>query len=187
MTHITNEQNFLEWRDNPQWAEIKKFQENSAAILSKQAYEAGLLTLNSGAWIQDGPKFAMKLGLASGYTLVNTVESMKQAIFERRLIQIATGKIDWVKTIRDNDNVIVPGRCYNHSMMVEGYDDDLHGGCFIIRNSLGEFGKYRGRHFLKYSDFDILFPSKYAYIDKGDQDMIEQYKAHIKIERAVNA
>lgn len=112
---------------------------------------------------------------------------MKKAIYERQLVQIATGKINWVATIRDNDNVIVPGKCYNHSMAVEGYDDDLHGGCFIIRNSLGEFGKYRGRHFLKYSDFDILFPSKYAYIDKSNQEMIDQYKAFVKIERAINA
>lgn len=129
----------------------------------------------------------MKLGLAAGYTLITSVEAMKQALYERQLIQIATGKINWLATVRDNDNVIVPGQCYNHSMAIEGYDDDLHGGCFIIRNSLGEFGKYRGRHFLKYTDFWILFPSKYAYIDKNNKEMIEQYKAYVKVERAINA
>ena len=40
MTHITNEQNFLEWRDNPAWEEVQAFQEQSAALQAKQAYEA---------------------------------------------------------------------------------------------------------------------------------------------------
>lgn len=58
MTHITNEQNFIEWRDNPHYADIKEFQEESAFIQSKKAYERGLLNLNSGAFIQSGPKLA---------------------------------------------------------------------------------------------------------------------------------
>ncbi len=47
MTHATNEQNFLEWRDNPQYEDIQKFEELSAAYNSKKAYEAGLLRLKS--------------------------------------------------------------------------------------------------------------------------------------------
>lgn len=185
MTHATNEQNFLEWRDNPQYEDIQKFEELSAAYNSKKAYEAGLLRLKSWANIQDGPKFAVKLGLSAGFTKITSVQAAKQSLFERQMVQIGTGKIDWIKTIRDNDNVIAPGTCYNHSMMFDGYDDTIHGGCFIVRNSLGEFGKYRGRHFLKYEDFDILFPSKYAYIDKSNKELMDQYKAKMKIERAI--
>jgi len=186
MTHITNEQNFLEWRDNPQYSEVQEFTEGSAAVNAGKAYDAGLLALNSGAFIQDGPKFAVKQGLSSGYTRLTSVEATKQAIFERQLVSVATGRIDWVKTIRDNDNVVVPGKCYNHNMMLDGYDDTIHGGCFIMRNSLGEFGKYRGRHFLKYEDFDILFPSKYAFIDKSNSEIIETYRANMRVQRAID-
>lgn len=183
-THINNEQNFIEWRDNPDLQNIQAFSELSAADQSRIAFEQGLLNLTSGAAIQDGPKLAVKQGLSAGYTLPFTIEEMKLALYMRQFIQIGTGGIDWIKTFRNGD-LIIRGKCYNHSMMIEGYDDDLHGGCWILRGSNGEIGFHRGRIFLKYEDTDILFQSRYAYIDKNNQDIVDRYKKNMRVKDAI--
>ncbi len=178
-THIINEENAIERKNVPEL-----IKEIKAEDISKIAYERKLLTLDSWAFLQSGPKLAKDLWYSIGYTMPETVDEIRSAIARNQLVQFWTRSFDWKKTLTNPDNIVIAGKCYWHSMIFEWYDDDLHGWCFIIRNSLGEFGNFRWRQFLKYSDISLIYPSRYAYVDKPDEQIILEYQKKKRLELA---
>lgn len=163
--HIINEENYLE--------SVDMYQELQWSALVKVAVERKLMDENSWAFLQSGPKLSVDLWYSSGYTTPQTLEQVKQAIAMRQLVQFGSRSIDWKKTLLDDNDIIHIGTCYGHSMTFEWYDDNLHGWVLVVRNSMGEFAPFRGRQFLRYSDFDTLFIGKYAYVDKTNEEFIK--------------
>lgn len=165
-THIINEENYIEspsTYNEIQWKDICKI-----------AIDRKLLAVDSWAFLQSGPKLSMDLGHTSGYTQPKTLEEVKRALAMNQLVQFGTRSWDWKKTFQHPNHVVQLGKCYGHSMSFEWFDDSFEWGVLIVRNSMWQFAPFLGRQFLRYSDFDSIFPGRYAYVDKKNEETIQE-------------
>jgi hypothetical protein len=138
---------------------------------------------NKGWSLQESSKMAKDLWYIDWFTRCPDVLSAKIALFKKMLIQTGSNKIDWRATHKNNF-IIIPGESYGHAFMIEWYDDELHGGVFILRNSYWPFYGAEGRFFLRYEDFDVLFTC-YSYVDHSNSDIIRKYQSETRRKLAI--
>jgi len=174
--HIINEENKFEFLQHG-----LAFEELDARDVCKMAADMKYLDITKGAKLQSGPRLARRSWYISGSTLVNTLDEYRQACAKRQPVQIGTKKIDWDKT-RQNNGIIVPGESYWHSLMGAGYDDEQE--LVFIRDSSWPDVWNKGYLSLRYADWDILYQSKYAYVDASNADTILAYQKKIRLNLA---
>lgn len=175
-THCVNEANAIE-------AEKYKgtLREVDALKIWSSALQRGAI-IDKGWSLQWATKLMMDLGCITWYTLCRSVGEVKQALANGQLIQTWSNSIDWKKTI-ENDFFVVRGSSYWHAFMCEGYDDVNE--ILIMRNSYWPTIMEKGRFFVKYADFDILY-SSYAYADSESKE-IRQEQQKRRLELVVKA
>lgn len=176
-----NEANFIEAERNG----LKEFfTELQIHELIPDAIKRGFAPL-IGWSLQGAAKMYKDLGYTTGYTNVQTSMQAKIALAEGRLIVVGTRLFDWKKTYTNKDALVYKGEGYGHSFCICGYDDELHGGCWILKNSYGTKVPLDGLHYLKYTDWDLLFQTKYIYHDADDKDTMKKLAKKKRLEEAL--
>jgi len=163
--HVSNEENFQEW------SEVR--------ILWKafwlHAETLWRLDINKWALVSAGPRTARDLWLISGWTLVETILEAKHSIFNKKPIVVWSNQINWSLGYLDPFVVWGP-KGSGHAIALIWYDDDYEWGCFIIKNSYWDKKYDWWKMYLKYSDFELLFPSKYSLEDEIDTILLYKDK-----------
>ena len=131
-----------------------------------------LLDPDKWAFVSSSPKLLQQLGYIESYWNCNSIEDIKLALFNKKPIQTWSTRIDRIKT-RANDSVVVEWSTYWHSFFICWYDDDKQR--FILENSYWSEAYIEWYFFLNYSDFNLLFVSKYIMTDKT----VEEYNEEI--------
>lgn len=161
---ISNTMNYITWSNvKISWSKLCEI-----------AVKEWLLDKNSGAYIVSWPKLLLKLWYIEWYWLNETIYDIKKSICNNMPVLTWSKSISWNETIK-NDNIAVKWNSYGHAFFICGYDDNKW--YFICENSYWE-NKYEKWYFyLKYTDFNLLFNSKYSMIDK--KDLITDYQQKI--------
>lgn len=164
--HWSNEENFLEWSD---------VRINNKDFWLK-ALDLGRLDVDAGALVSNWPKTARDLWYIKGWALIKTVDDAKHSIFKKRPIVVWSNQIKW--SLWYNDPFVLWGDSWSwHAILIIWYDDDYMGWCFILKNSYWSERYDNWKMYLKYTDFNLLFTSKYSLIDQ--EDPILEYKKQI--------
>lgn len=129
------------------------------------------------AYLIDALKSAKELNYINGWTNVYTIESIKQALFNDKFILVWSTSIDWKKTILA-PFIAIKWNTYWHAFIIVGYDDKKQ--LLVCENSYWDkFDK--GRFYIKYEDFWLLFNSKFAvHIDDINFQKLNKLLAETK-------
>ena len=164
--HWINEENFQEW--------------SSVRVINKElwlkALELWRLDVKLGSLVSDWPRTARDEWYIKWWTLVRTVEEMKNSLLSKQPVVVWANKIDWKKWYK-SPFIVWGNKWSGHAVLIIWYDDNYEGWCFIIKNSYWTWKYDTGKMYLKYEDFGLLFPSKYSLID--EEDIILKYKKEI--------
>lgn len=168
--HWSNEENY--WEGSKVRIDCKE--------LWLKALELWRLDVNKWALVSDWPKTAKDLWFIKWWLKVKNISEIKHSLFNKRPIVVGSKKINW-KSWYKKPFVLSGNSWSGHAVLIIWYDDNYEGGCFIIKNSYWK-GKYDSwKMYLKYSDFNLLFPSKYSLIDKEDDLLLLKKKIMAKI------
>lgn len=142
-----------------------------------------LLDTKAWAYIIDAVKSSKEMWIINGYTTVRTLEEIKSAIANDRPVVCGSNKINRKLTF-PAPYIAVRWDSYWHCFFISWYDDEKQ--VLICENSYWILFD-KGRFYIKYSDIDILFPSKFAiYIDDTNfnklNELIKQAKKWGNIE-----
>jgi len=162
-THCVNEGNALEAIEH--WVTLEK--EVNPTVIWWQAL-LRWADVKKGWSLQGAIKLMMDLGCISGYTKCWNISEVKQALALGQQIFTGSSKIDWLETRKDN--IVVKGDSFWHAFKIDWYDDDQQ--WLILRNSYWTWVYDKGRFYLRYKDFPILF-SCYAFADSASKEIRE--------------
>jgi C1A family cysteine protease len=117
---------------------------------------------------------------------LNTLDQVIHSLANKRPAVIGTSKANWKETAKPPFFFVPADSSYGHAILVVGYNK-LE-GWLKCKNSYGD-GKYdKGYFYIKFSDFDKLFTTKYSLVDKSDIDLYKKrIMENIKIENAKKA
>jgi hypothetical protein len=132
--------------------------------LCDYAHKQGLFDPNSGAAIASGPKVWKALGYLSGYAKISTIDEICHSIANGRPVQCGSNQIDWSAATAENGWTVSGKSAYWHSIILNGYSYKTKQ--FRIKQSYDRWDS--GHQFLNFSDFGLLYPSKYSLIDSPD-------------------
>lgn len=164
--HWSNEENFQEWSD--------------VRIPCKDLWLRALalwrLDVNKWSLVSDGPKTARDSWLIKWWALVNSVDSIKHSLIQKRPVVVWSFQLDW-SAAKNSPHLLKWPKWSAHAVLIIWYDDEIHWWSFIIKNSYGSEKYDWWKMYLKYSDFWLLFHSKYSLIDQ--EDPILSYKENV--------
>jgi len=127
-------------------------------VLGEYMVTKGLLDVNFWAYLIDAVKCAKELKYLDGYTTVRTIEQVKLAISHNKPLVVWSNRIDW-KFTEKSPFIVREKASYWHAFLVTWYDDETQ--LLECENSYwNKFNKWR--FYIKYSDFHLLYPSKFA-------------------------
>lgn len=133
-----------------------------------------------GAYLKDAVLSAKELWYIDWWTLASTLESIKKALYNDKCIVVWSNTINRKET-RLNKSIVVKGKSYWHAFLIVGYDDNFEGWVLICENSYGDKAYDNWRFYIKYSDYDVLYYSKFVlHIDdtnfKKLNELLEESK-----------
>lgn len=153
----------------------------SWAKLCDIAINAWYLDPNVWAYVSTSPRLLRDLELISAYWLCKTIDDVKLSLYHKKPVQTWSNSIDWNAT-KWNNNVAVRWSSYWHSFFICWYDEEY----LICENSYWENEFDKWYFYIKYSDFDLLFNSKYTMTDTKWADTLykEKVRSEINLEDA---
>ena len=154
---------------NSQGGNIMNFLENSevrskGSEMCEYAVKNNLLDPKAGTYIINWPKVGTTLWFLDGYAQITTIEQAKHSIANKRPVQCGSNKIDWNAATLENEWTVMAGNWYGHSIIPDWYDDLREK--FRIRQSYDKWNHWH--QWIRYSEFGLLFPTKFWLIDKSD-------------------
>lgn len=159
----SNIMNFLEGSDvRSTWKELCDY-----------AQLQWLFNPSSWAAIKSWPKVGKELWYLAWYVTVDTVDEILNSIANGRPVQCGSNQIDWNSATAENWWTVSGKASYGHSIILNGYSYKTKQ--FRIKQSYNKWDS--GHQFLNFSDFNLLYPSKYSLIDNPDP--IISYKQKI--------
>lgn len=162
-SHIVNELNAIE----------ESFLSIAWETLWGEALQHGA-GIGVGWYLQKAIDLMRELGYISGYSVVSSLDSIKNALYINQLIYTGTNKCDWSKT--RETNIFTPGTSYWHAFCIVWYDDTTE--MLTAKNSYWEDKYDQGYFYIPYSHIDKLF-TMYAVVDAGNKDLILNHKANM--------
>lgn len=152
----------------------------NGTTLGRYMVSKNLLDTKAGAYLKDAVKCAKDLGYINGWTLASGLESIKKALFNDKPIVVWSNTIDWKKT-RLNKAVVVKWSSYWHAFLIVGYDDNFEWWVIICENSYWDKAFDNWRFYIKYSDIDVLYYSKFVlHIDDSNFKFLNELLAESK-------
>ena len=167
--HGSNQENYDEW------SKVRI----DCIDFCKIAVENWVLDVDKGAYVSDWPKLAKQLWYIEWWALVTTLDEIKHSIVNKRPVVVWANQIDWKKWY-DFPNILWGTSWSWHAIVIIWYDDNYYGWCFIIKNSYWASKYDQGKMYILYTDFNLLFNSKYSLIDK--KDPIKTYEDKVRAE-----
>lgn len=167
ITHIVNSQNrrVAEKTVNPYVEAIAKDYWLAYLKTNPSAEE-------NGASLQSALEQFRKAGLITGYAVANSVELMKDALRNYRLIYTGSMNGDWAKVRSEKKYALrTDGKTVGHAFCIVGYDRDG----FVATNS---YGPENGYFSIPYELAGTLF-TRYAVADTKDEEAISLYRQRI--------
>lgn len=165
--HAVNEANSIEAKENN-----IPYNPSNPVPLWKEALTLWA-KIDYGWSLQWACKLMRDKNLISIYTRCENLESVKQALIQKKMIHTWSSTIDWEKTAQ-NSFIAQKWPGYAHAFTLVGFDDGKE--WLICKNSFWENYGVKGYFYVKYDDFKLLF-SCYAYTDKDDTKIIKYEQA----------
>ena len=169
-THWVNIMNSLEncWEEVYKWKDIWL-----------KAHELWRLDLTKWAAIQDWPKTVRDLNHINSWFLVQWIEEIKQALYNKHLVVVWSNQLNWKEAI------LKPWKSYWHAILIIGWNKEW----FIIKQSYGKERWNKWTQILPYEYLDKLYFSKYALVDNPNSILLYKQKImdNIKLESAKKA
>ena len=165
--HWNNEQNFMYKNGfNLSWKQ-----------LWQKALEKWLLDVKAWALLKSWPALAKDLEYIKGYSLVQTLDEIKNSLVNNRPIVVGTNKALWT-SVNNKPFVLNKGNSYGHAFVIIGFVDNYEWGCLVCKNSYGKAFWDDWKFYIKYSVYnDLLFYSKFSLI--YDEKLILEYNKKI--------
>lgn len=146
--------------------------------LAIKAERKGYLDRKAWAYLSTWPKLLKEEWYITGYFKVNTLEWYKTAIVNKQPVSLGSNQIDWSKAKKYPFIAEWPTGSW-HAFEGVGYDDENE--WIICQNSYTDKMYDKWRFYIKYEDWDLLFPSKYVLIDTVDTILTYKEKIMSKI------
>ncbi len=170
---ISNTMNYLAWEP----------ERISGHRLSQIAIQKWLLNPEKGAYIISSPKLLKELGYITWFARCRSLQDIKLSLYHKKPVQTGSNTISWSKT-KKNNNIAVKGSSYGHSFFICWYDDEKE--LLKCENSYWPEEYDHWYFYIKYSDLNLLYLSKYVMTDKPNAETLykEKIKANIDLELA---
>jgi hypothetical protein len=162
-SHWSNIENSIEWS----WDRI------TWLALGREMVKKWLLDTKVWAYIIDWAKTLKDLKFISWFAQISTIDEIKHSIFNNRPVTTGSNTINWKETV-NNNNIAVRWNSYWHAFLIIGYNDETK--LLICKNSYWTEKFDKGRFYIKYEDFDLLYNSKFSLIDQQDQSILNYKK-----------
>lgn len=168
-----NIMNYLEWSEvRSKWKDLCDYAESNWMFDPK----AWALIIN---W----PKVWKTLWYLSWYFKISTIEELKHSIANNKVVQCGSNSIKWNTATKENWYIVSWWQSYWHSIIIIWYDDDKR--LLTIKQSYNKYDNWI--QYLRYEDFNLLYPSKFSLVDKTDEKILlykQKIMNDIKIESA---
>lgn len=96
----------------------------------------------------------------TGYQRIQSMEEIKHALLNKHLVVFGITVYESFETVDSDGIVTIPKEneteLGGHAMCFVGYDDNLNGGSFIVRNSWGEIWGDKGYCYMPYSMYKYI-------------------------------
>jgi len=134
--------------------------------IAYRAIEDWVYNAEKGAYLIDWPKISKRMGLIDWYTVCNSLEDIKQAIYLNWPVWVGSNQVNWSETNKNNF-IVVKWKSYGHKFIIVWYDDLLK--TFTCENSYWKSVFDNWRFYLKYDDLDLLFQTKTSNFINDDR------------------